>query len=131
MVDKMIKSIVLMGTVGLMMLGAGSVPASANGGTGGFECTAVVGAVCIGSINGNSVEVDLGNVSVLNGTEVNALQDFLNNDAVNVANLDVQTQINHIAVDVADYLKNTQNISVCQIKVIEVGLVNTNIAKCS
>ena len=131
MVSKIARTFFVVGALAIMMLGASAVPASANGGTGGFTCNALVGAVCIGQINGNTVEVDLGNVSILSPHDITVLQDFLNNDAVNVANLDVQTQINKLAVDVADFLNHSLNLQVCQIKVIEIGLINTNIAKCS
>jgi hypothetical protein len=128
--SKVMRTFLVVGALALMMFGASAVPVSANGGTGGFHCNAVIGAVCIGQINGNSVEVDLGNVTVLSGNKVD-IENFLNNDAVNVANLDVQTQINKLAVDVAGFLNHNLGFQVCQIKVIEIGLVNTNIAKCS
>lgn len=129
MVSKVIRTLVVTCALSLMMFAAAAVPASANGRSGGFRCTALVGAVCIGQINGNTVEVDIGNVTILSGNQVTVLQDFLDNDAVNVSNLDVQTQVDTIAVDVADVASNL-GISTCQIKVIEIGVVNTNIARC-
>jgi hypothetical protein len=108
------------------------VSAAANGGggggTGGFHCSGVV-TVCVGQINGNTVTVSP-SVTVT-GNEVSVLENFLNHDSVNVANIsDVQTQINVLAVDVSHFLNHSLNVNVCQIKVVEIGLVNTNIANC-
>ncbi len=119
----------VLGAMGLMTLGA--VQASAWGGSGrsgGFHCTGIV-TICIGQINGNVVTVSP-NV-IVSGNDVSVLENFLNEDAVNVANIsDTQTQINVLSADVSNFLNNSLNINVCQVKVIELGLVNTNIANC-
>jgi hypothetical protein len=109
------------------------VSAAANGGggsgkSGGFHCSGVV-TVCVGEINGNPVTVSPS--VTISGNDVSVLENFLNHDSVNVANIsDVQTQINVLALDVSNFLNHSLNINVCQVKVAEIGLVNTNIATC-
>jgi hypothetical protein len=46
-------------------------------------------------------------------------------------NPDTQVEVNNVAVGVAAILKNVLNINICQVKVLEIGFINNNIAKCN
>ncbi len=119
----------VLGAMGLMTLGAVQAGAWEGGGrSGGFHCSGIV-TICIGQINGNVVTVSPS--VIITGNDVSVLENFLNGDALNVANIsDSQTQVNVLAADVSHFLNNSLNVNVCQVKVIELGLVNTNIANC-
>jgi hypothetical protein len=109
----------------------GAPAASATGGSTA-HCS-IVGAsvVCLGTlgINGNSVEIDVLNVDA---NHLVTVQNVLNNDEVNILNgitvQDTQTQVNQIASDNA--VDVSRVVNVCQVKVIEVGKVNNNLAQC-
>jgi hypothetical protein len=108
----------------------GPATAAASGNTGGSTCSqVVVQVVCIGEINGNTVTVNTG--AILSGTDISVLENNLNNVLNNSVNPDTQIEVNNVAVGVVAILKNVLNINICQVKVIELGWVNTNIAKCS
>jgi hypothetical protein len=109
------------------------MPAAHAGGGGGSTatCSFNVVVVCLGTlnINGNTVEIDVLNVDV---SHITTVVNFLNGNEVNILNgitvSDIQLEVNQIASDNAISLNHI--INVCQVKVIELGVVNTNIAKC-
>lgn len=124
---------------GLLAMGLLSAPAiaGATGSTHVTSCSNTGGGpnhkvVCLGTINGNDVNVEISNIRILSPGELTLLQANENNLFLSLINVgDIQTQVNNVASGTVIILKNVLNISVCQVKVIEIGLVNTNIAKCS
>lgn len=140
MFRKLVRLAVLMGLTSALGGAAVATGATAYAG-GGFSCSNVqsVGintVVCTGDITvlGQSapVQVTVGDVQVLSGNDISVLENSLNNDSVNLANLDVQTQLDQIQVDVLDVFNNQLAIpiQICQIKVVEIGVVNNNQADC-
>jgi hypothetical protein len=108
----------------------GPATAAASGNTGGSTCSkVVVQIVCIGEINGNTVTVSTG--AILSSNDISVLENNLNNVLNNSVNPDTQVEVNNVAVGVVAILKDVLNINICQVKVIELGLINTNIAKCN
>jgi hypothetical protein len=108
----------------------GPATAAASGNTGGSTCSQVlVQIVCIGEINGNTVTVNTG--AILSGNDISVLENNLNNVLNNSVNPDTQVEVNNVAVGVAAILKNVLNIGICQVKVLEIGVWNNNIAKCN
>jgi len=121
---------------GLFAVGLLSGPATAsatNPPTVG-NCSQVglvnVQVVCVGSVTA-PVTVNIEDNKVLNNNELNVLKVELEKVFVNALNPNTQVEIDTIAVGVVAILKNILNISVCQVKVIELGLTNLNLAKCS
>ena len=110
----------------------GTTPAAHAGGGSTATCSViVVNVVCIGNIgiNHNNVEIDILNVDVNHLIDV---KNVLNNNEVNILNNilnpDIQTEVNDIASQ--NVVIVNELVNVCQVKVIELGVVNTNIAKC-
>ena len=58
---------------------------------------------CIGTVNGNNVTVNVGDVNVLSSNNLILLQNVLNNATLQVANLDVDTQIKQIEASVLTF----------------------------
>ena len=58
---------------------------------------------CIGTINGNNVTVNVGDVNVLSNNDLKLLQTVLNDVTVQVKNLDVDTQIKQIEASVLNF----------------------------
>ncbi|MDI6102725.1 hypothetical protein QLQ12_29310 [Actinoplanes sp. NEAU-A12] len=58
---------------------------------------------CIGTVNGNNVTVNVGDVNVLSNNNLTLLQNVLNDVTVQVANLDVDTQIKQIEASVLTF----------------------------
>jgi hypothetical protein len=116
---------------GLFAVGMLSVPATAAATNNNCSNTGVqVNVVsCDGALNGNHVDTDISDIRVLSGNELHVLEVELDKVFVTVVNLPVLVQINTIAAAVVVILK-TLNIDVCQVKVGELGLINTNIAAC-
>jgi hypothetical protein len=120
--------------VSLLLLGGAmsTTPALAGGATNSTCSRVVVQVVCVGTISGNPITVTISDNNILNGNEINVLtvnENKILNDFANEN--DIQTQVNDIAAENAVVLKDVLNLSVCQVKVVEVGVVNTNIANCS
>ena len=84
---------------------------------------------CIGTVNGNTVNIDISKNKVLSGNELNILTVELDKVLISVINLPVSVQVNTIATKTVLILK-ALNVQICDVKVAELGLVNTNIAKC-
>jgi hypothetical protein len=84
---------------------------------------------CIGTINGNTVNVNITNIRILSDFELNVLKVELDKVFITVVNLPVSVQVETIAKNTVIILK-ALNVQVCQVKVFELGLVNLNIAKC-
>jgi hypothetical protein len=110
---------------------AGSMPAAhATGKTGGVTCSVI--AVCDGFLNGNTVHIETGDIKILNGNEINILTVNENRILNDVANIkDIQVQVDQIASENVVVLKDVLHLQVCQVKVLELGVVNLNIAKCN
>ncbi|MEU4564810.1 hypothetical protein AB0F72_41055 [Actinoplanes sp. NPDC023936] len=58
---------------------------------------------CIGTVNGNNVTINVGDVTVLNNTNLTLLQNVLNDVTVQVATLDIDTQIKQIEAAVLTF----------------------------
>jgi hypothetical protein len=119
--------------LGLMATGAmGSTTALAGGGTNCQNDQSISGVQCLGQINGNNIEIDISNVGNVSQNELNvlnvAVQGILDANKVIVP---IQVQVNDIAVAVVPVVIKDLNVLVCQVKVIELGVVNTNIANCN
>jgi hypothetical protein len=117
-------------TAGALMVGLLSGPATATAnppGTGVNSCSNGIAIACWGQDSGNPITVEIGNVSVLSGNAVKVELEKVLNDNVHIGN--VQLRIDHIASDLVLKLK-ALNVLICQVKVLEIGLVNLNIAKC-
>jgi hypothetical protein len=115
---------------GLLAVGliSGPATASATGSTQVTSCSNGVQIVCIGTISGNPITVNVGNVNVLSGNDVKVeLEKVLNNNA-NIS--DIQVQVDKVASDFTIKLQDVLNIHVCQVKVVELGFVNLNHAQC-
>lgn len=67
---------------------------------------------CIGTVNGNNVTVNVGDVNVLSGNQLTVLQNVLNDVTVKVANLDVNTQIKTIKAAVLNFYLTNLNIPI-------------------
>jgi len=123
--------------VGLLAVGlvTGPATAGANGSTRIDTCSNQGGhnkVLCVGTINGNTINIEIDNIRVLSPTELSILTLNLTNVVVNAANIgDIQVRVDNVASNTVIVLKDVLNIQVCQVKVIEVGVVNKNIAKCS
>jgi hypothetical protein len=116
---------------GLLAVGliSGPATASATGSTHVTSCSNGVQIVCLGTISGNPITVDVGNINVLSGNDVKAeLENVLNNNA-NIS--DIQVQVDKVASDFVIKLENVLNVHICQVKVVELGFVNLNLAKCN
>jgi hypothetical protein len=126
-------------TIGLFAVGALSNPASApaTGPTKANSCSNVAGGpnhkvTCLGTIDGNSVTINIDLLSnSLNDIQLNLLVVKLTDVLINALVFgDIQLQVNNIASGTVIVLKDVLNINVCQVKVIELGKVNNNIALC-
>jgi hypothetical protein len=84
---------------------------------------------CSGVLNGNKLEIEIGDINILSNNDLTVLKDSLNNWFVGVNGpvtvKDVQVKVVEIANN-----KLLIPIFICQVKVVEIGLVNLNIAKC-
>src|ERR1051325_8381409 len=117
MVSRVGRIITVLGVLSLLV-GAEAVTggtALASGSTKVTNCANQGGGphhsvTCVGTINGNNVTVTISNVRVLDNNELSQLVQLENNIFVSVANLDVQTQLNQIAVDTVTILENVFNI---------------------
>jgi hypothetical protein len=81
---------------------------------------------CSGTINGNTLKVEVKNVKVLSDNELNVLNLELNNvlnNAVTVKHI----QLKAVEVFVTKF---HAPVTLCQVKVVEIGQTTTNIAKC-
>lgn len=121
--------------LGLVAGGAmGATTAFASG--GGTTCQndqSISGVQCLGQINGNSIEIDISNVGNGNNLQLVNLQNDLNN-ILNESNIDIlgiQAQVNAVAVAVVPVVIKDLDVVVCQVKVAELGYVNTNLANCN
>lgn len=90
----------------------GSAPAavtqSSSSGGKNYTCTNQGGGpnhkvTCVGTINGNNVTVNVGDINVLSGNDLKLLQTVLNDVTVQVVNLDVDTQIKQIEAAVLNF----------------------------
>jgi hypothetical protein len=118
--------------VGLFAVGALSVPATAAAGNNNCSNEGPGGnnhVKCSGLISGNQVNVDVSNINVLSGNHLDVLEVKLDDLYVTLVNVPVNIRVNTIAAAVVVILKDL-GILVCQVKVVEIGIVNTNIAKC-
>ncbi len=133
---KLLGPFAVLGMLAALLLGGTTAPALADGPTNITICSNQGGGsstvTCAGFLNGNNITIDISNIRVLNDVELNILTVELNKVLLTNVNIsDIQVRVNKIAVDVVVVLKNVLNITVCQVKVIEIGVVNNNIAKCS
>lgn len=107
--------------VGLLTVGllSGPARASANGPAGISSC-AVGGAriVCVGTINGNDIRIDISTNPVFQPTFLMPLLDSILANAANIS--DIPTQVNTIATSIAQTLMRF-NIHSCQVTVTELG----------
>jgi hypothetical protein len=110
----------------------GTTPAAHAGGNSSATCSDIgINVVCIGTlgINNNTIEIDVLNVDINHLVDV---KNALNNNEVNILNNvlspDIQTEVNNVASGNVVVVKNLVNV--CQVKVIELGVINNNIAKC-
>lgn len=120
---------------GLFAVGLLSGPATASANPPTVSnCSNVLGVqvqvVCVGSINA-PITVTIGDISALNDNDLNVLKVELEKVFVNAANINTQVEIDKIAIGVVAILKDVLHLTVCQVKVAELGLVNLNVAKCS
>jgi len=115
---------------GLLAVGliSGPATASATGPTQVTSCSNGVQIVCIGTINGNPITVNVGNVSVLSGNDVKVQLEKVLNDNAQIG--DIQVQVDKVASDFTIKLQDVLNIHICQVKVVELGFVNLNHAQC-
>jgi hypothetical protein len=135
-VKKLLGPFAILGMLAALLLGGTAAPALADGPTRIDICSNQGGGnstvTCVGLINGNDITIEISDIRVLNDNELNVLTVNLTNVLVNVLTIgDIQLRVNKIASDTVIVLKNVLNITVCQVKVIEIGVVNNNIAKCS
>jgi hypothetical protein len=115
---------------GLLAVGlvSGPATASATGQTKVTSCSNGAQILCFGTINGNPIKVEVGNVNVLSGNDVTVqLEKVLNDDALIG---DLHVQVEKVASDFEVKLQDVLNIQICQVKVFELGAVNLNIANC-
>jgi hypothetical protein len=136
MVRKLAPSLI-MGIASLLVLGATAIVPAGTALAGGkdFTCTDQGTGpdhqvTCLGIINGNVGNIDISNVQVLSGNQVNILEDSLNNNIFKILNLDVQTQLNTLAADVVNIFIGKLNIpvTICQVTAGAIG--QTNNANC-
>ncbi len=121
-------------TISILMLAGifAGAPAQAGGSTHASCSNVFVQVICIGTINNNPITITIGDINILNGNQINILNVQENNLLNNVASEnDIQTQVNDIASGNVVILKDVLNIFICQVKVVEIGVINTNIAKCN
>jgi hypothetical protein len=117
----------------------GSMPAAHAGGGGGASCqkdTILSIAVCTGNVTVNpnvtipvsitisDIDISKIDVNVLTVEENKILNDVGNKNEVTVKAL------TDIANENTVWLQDVLNIHICQVKIVEVGGVNVNIAKC-
>jgi hypothetical protein len=123
-------------TLSLVAAGVASVatPVSAAGGTGNVVCSkqGINVIACNGLINGNNINITISNL--LNNNNINL--SVLSNDLDNVLNHDkvilpIQIQVDKVAIDVVSVLVKNLDVLVCQVKVVELGIVNNNLALCN
>ena len=120
--------------LGIMATGvAGATTAFAGGNTGNVTCSkqGINVIACNGLINGNDIDITISNLLNNNNIDVNVLS----NDLDNVLNenkliVPIQVQVNDVAVGVVTVLVKDLDVLVCQGKVVELGVVNNNIALC-
>jgi hypothetical protein len=116
--------------LGLLAGLAGASAAQANGhgggsGSGGgknFTCTNQGGGpdhtvYCGGILNGNTVNVNVGDVNVLSGDQLSVLENSLDNEVIIVKDLDVVTQVKDIDLDVVTVYLTHFNIPILISKV--------------
>ncbi|MBD0327947.1 MAG: hypothetical protein ICV68_16070 [Pyrinomonadaceae bacterium] len=132
---KLLGPFAVLGMLAALLLGGTTAPALADGPTNITICSNQGGGqstvTCLGLVNGNNITIDISNIRVLNDVELNLLKVNLTNVVINALTIgDIQLQVNKIASDTVVVLKDVLNIQVCQVKVIEIGVVNNNIAKC-
>jgi hypothetical protein len=116
-----------------LFVGLLSGPATATAAPGDPICSNQGGGSstvkCIGTINGNTVNIDISKIRILSNNELKILNVELKKVFISVINLPIDVQVNTIATKTVLILK-ALNVQVCQVKVVELGVVNTNIAKC-
>ena len=89
---------------GLLALG---FTATASASTQVNNCSAVVvNVACVGQINNNPTTVNVGNVNLLSGNQLNVLTTQLNNVFLNVANI---SDINILSADLLASVQTTVN----------------------
>lgn len=116
-------------TAGLFAFGmlSGTGTAGATGPTGVNSCLGI-NVVCVGQISGNPITVTVGNIEALNNNDVKLELENILNHSANILN--IQVQVDKIATDLEVYLKDVLHVSICQIKVVELGWTNLNLANC-
>jgi len=95
---------------------------------GGYKNT----VKCFGVLNDNDLEIEISNVRVLNDNELLVLKNSLNNwlNKNEILNVDVDVKDVQLVV-VNIFVEDIKTlINICQVKVVEIGLINVNIAKC-
>ena len=99
--------------------GNGAVAVAKSGSSSGknYTCSNQGGGpnhkvTCIGTINGNNVTVNVGDINILSGNDLTLLQNVLNDVTVKVANLDVNTQIKSIKTAVLNFYVGSINIPI-------------------
>jgi hypothetical protein len=121
----------LMGAAGM----AASTPVLAGGSTGGAQCNQLIGVnivyLCDVNVNGNQVVVTILNLTnTLNNNQILDVENVLNNTAVQVENDNILDQVNILSGATVNVLDN-DNVLICQVKAVELGITNTNIATCN
>jgi hypothetical protein len=121
--------------LGIMATGvAGATTALAGGSTGNVTCSkqGVNVIACNGLLNGNNVNIDVSNLLNNNEIDLNVLSNDLDNVLQNIdVTAPVQVQVNDVAVGVVTVLVQNLDVLVCQVKVVELGIVNNNLALCN
>jgi hypothetical protein len=116
-----------------LFVGMLSGPGTASAAPGNPTCSNQGGGnskvTCIGTINGNTVNIEISDIRVLTDNELKFLNVELEKVFISVVNLPIQIRVDTIAAQTVVILK-LLNVAVCQVKVIEIGVVNLNIAKC-
>ena len=116
-----------------LFVGLLSGPATATAAPGNPTCSNQGGGnskvTCIGTINGNTVHIDISNVRILTNNELNVLNFELEKVFISLINAPINVQVENIANNTVLILK-ALNVQICQVKVVELGVVNLNVAKC-
>jgi hypothetical protein len=116
-----------------LFVGLLSGPATATAAPGNPTCSNQGGGnskvTCIGTINGNTVNIDISDIRVLTDNEINILNVELEKVFISVINAPINVQVDTIAAQTVLILK-ALNVQICQVKVVELGVVNLNVAKC-
>lgn len=90
---------------------------SSSSGSKYYTCTNQGGGpnhkvTCIGTINGNNVTVNVGDITILSGNDLTLLQNVLNDITVQVATLDVAAQLKAIELAVANFYLHNLHIPI-------------------